>query len=169
MSFHNGKFRARAIPGGAVLGKTSKDTDQVGITFKLLEGPEANRLIAYYGYFTDATAEGTIEAMRNAGWLGDDLRDLSSIGREDGPDVVLVIRDEANLDGVMQSRVKYVNRVAGSAIKQPMTEAERNDFARRMKGRVAAFNQKQAQSTAQARPPRTPPKHEESRGDDIPF
>src|SRR5687768_7996856 len=165
--FTQGKYRAR--PTIAEYGKTSKDTDQVAITFQLLDGPDAGKHIAYYGYFTDATAEETFEAMRNAGWDGADLRDLSSIGKDPQHEVVLVIRNEPDLEGAMRSRVRYVNRAAGgAALKTKMTDAERDSFARRMQGKLDQYKRKAAQTAAQARPPRPVPKLEE-KGDDIPF
>lgn len=166
-----GKYRAR--PVSAEYGKTSRGSDQIAITFLLLNGPNANSHIAYYGYFTDKTAEHTFEAMTNAGWDGVDLRVVSMIGRPNGPEVQIVIDHEPDeRDGGVRPRVRYVNRLAGSgsAIKTPMTDNDRDTFARRMSGALENYKRKAAQTAAQARPPqRSAPQHETNRGDDIPF
>jgi hypothetical protein len=166
--FTPGKYRAQ--PTQAEYGKASTGSDQIAITFRLLDGPEAGQHIAYFGYFTEATAEHTFEAMTNAGWDGVDLADVSMIGREGGPLVQLVIANEEDKrDGGVRSRVRYVNRVAGPVLKQKMTEGERADFAKRMRGALDNYKRKAAQATAQARPPQRQPQHETHRGDDIPF
>ncbi len=64
-----GKYRARPI--AAALGLTSKGTDQIAVTFELLD--PAGERITWYGFFTEKTTDRTLESLRHCGWKGNDL------------------------------------------------------------------------------------------------
>src|SRR3954462_1979761 len=51
-----------------------KRTPQVVVNFEIVdEGEQKGRRIAWIGYFTEATTERTIQALRYCGFRGDDL------------------------------------------------------------------------------------------------
>lgn len=126
--------RARAVEGA--LGTASNGTEQVGVQFVLLEGPDEGKNITWYGFFTEKTVDRTIESLRLCGWQGDDLSDLTGI---DANDVYLVIAHEENQKGETIARVQWVNgQPQGLAMKDRMDEGTAKAFAERMKGHVLA-------------------------------
>lgn len=139
----DGTYRARAMPGTAQLGYTSKGTEQVVVGFEFQDAPHKGQKIAWYGYFSEATAERTIESLRFCGWTGDDLFDLSTVGSPESSDVDIVIESEEDEQGKRRTRVRWVNRRGiGMALKEKMNEQQARDFAKRMKGAVLAQKQK---------------------------
>jgi hypothetical protein len=158
--YENGKWRARAVQGSPKIGRAGTGSEQVGVQFQILEGPDEAKYITWYGYFTEATTERTLEALRIAGWKGDDFCDLSTIGDDEAEDVQLVIEDEADQQGEMRSRAKFVNRLgSGVAMKDTMSETDVRAFAARMRGAVIAHNQKsgtRAPSSSGQRPAARP-------------
>jgi len=70
-----GTYRARATE--AEFGFTNTGTEQVAVLFEVVEDGEfQGERITWFGFFTDATSERTIQALRVCGWAGDDLGDL---------------------------------------------------------------------------------------------
>lgn len=131
--------KARAVE--AALGYTSQDNEQVAIDFVLLEGPNENAHITYYGSFSEKAVEHTLKALRTCGWEGDDLSDLSGI---DANEVELVIAHEEDLEGQLRARIRWVNAPGsrGIAMKTRMDEGAAKAFAERMKGHVLAHKQR---------------------------
>src|SRR5262245_48948220 len=85
-------YRARALH--SALGRARNGREQIAVEFQILdEGFESER-ITWYGYFGDegrgtrTPTQITVEALRNCGWVGDDLSDLSGI---DANEVALVV------------------------------------------------------------------------------
>ena len=64
-----GNYRGR--PVRAALGTSSKGTEQIAVEFELIE-PAGERM-TWYGFFTEATTDRTIESLRHCGWQGNDL------------------------------------------------------------------------------------------------
>ena len=133
-----GTYRAVAID--AALGETSTGKEQVAVQFRLLDVEHAP--LTWYGYWTEATADRTIESLRIAGWTGTDLMDLTELASGQTPEVSLVIDEEADLQGVMRTRIRWINRPNGQgvAIKNPLEPDKAKAFAARMKGQIVAFD-----------------------------
>jgi hypothetical protein len=131
-----GTYKARAVEGA--LGFTSNDNEQVAVLFETIE-PQPRR-ITWYGFFTEATSERTLESLRHMGWKGDDLSDLSGITDNE----VYIVVDHEDYQGKTQARVRWVNSGAGGALamKATMDKARAQAFAARMKGAVVAQRQK---------------------------
>ncbi len=157
------KKRARAI--NAAVGKASTGTHQIAIEFEYLDESGG---ITYYGPLTDAAFEYTMRAIRTAGFQGDDLSDLSSLCN-DTPEVVLVIGPE-EYNGKTTLKVKFINSPGGLAMKDALRGDDLAAFARKMKGKIVAYDRS-------AGAPKAPPaararQVEPSSGggpDDIPF
>lgn len=145
-----GTWKARACDGA--LGFTSKGTEQIAIDLQLLEGPNTGNHITWYGYFSEATFERTIESLRLLGWKSDDLSDLRGI---DANEVSIVIEHEPDLQGEYRARVKWINGLGGVALKDRMDVGAAKAFAARMKGQVLA--QKTAAPRTVAPKPSAPP------------
>ena len=130
-----GTYRARSVEGA--LGETSTGKEQVAVVFELLD---VGQKITWYGYFTDKTLESTFRALRTAGWTGQDLSDLSTLSREDAPEVHLVVEHEKDKEGQNRARVRWVNSTGGVGLKASLAPDKAKAFAARMKGAVAAFD-----------------------------
>jgi len=166
-----GTYRARGVT--AALGLTSKGSEQVAVELTLLEGENEGKSITWYGYFTDKTTERTLDSLRHLGWEGDDLADLTGIDRNE---VNVVIEDEQDDRGEYRSRVRWINRAGGLALKERLQGDQLKAFSARMKGAVLAHKQKSGAPRSngngggQRRPPsrgsdRPPPPED----DDLPF
>jgi len=145
-----GYHKARALFGA--LGFTSKGTEQVAVEFEITEGDCKGEHITWFGFFTDQTTDRTIESLRNCGWQGDDLSDLSGLG---DLEVSLDVGEE-EYEGKTHLRVKWVNAPrTGVTLKQAMTDAEAKAFAQRLKGAVIAQRSKSGAAPRQQSPQRS--------------
>lgn len=164
-----GKYVAKAQDVG--LGMTDTGKEQIGILFEVVEGESAGEVVTWRGYFTEKTAQRTIESLRHCGWQGDDL---STLTVDDLPANVQIVVDEEEYDGSTYTRVKWVNRLgAGLAMKSAMDASSAKSFAARFRGLCAATpKQKPAPAptpTNGTRPPAAaPPMREPGADEDIP-
>ena len=72
-----GTYRAIALDGH--LGFTSKGNEQIVVRFVITEGPQKEQSIQWFGFFSDACFDRTIQSLRHCGWKGDDVSDLTGI------------------------------------------------------------------------------------------
>jgi hypothetical protein len=161
-----GIYRARAKEWE--LGEASTGTEQIGVLFALTD-PEANGdTITWFGSFTEKAAPYTLQSLRNCGWEGDNLESLDGL---DANEVELVV-EEQEYNGKVSLRVKYINRVGSGSLslKSPMSPEKKRAFAARMRGQIAALDQKNGtkKPTSRTGPlsPEPPPIAESG---DIPF
>jgi hypothetical protein len=172
-----GEYRASAR--AAVLGTTKNGTEQVAVTFDLLDLP--GQTITWYGFFSEKAEEIAFRGLRAAGFAGADLSDLASL--QPGPECVLVI-DHETYEGKVRAKVKFINRGgAGIPVKSQLDPGSAKAFAARMKGRILAFDQgagspplpkPAAKPTPRAPASDSPPQglldqQAGEQGDDIPF
>lgn len=165
-----GKYYGHAVE--AVLGTTSTGKDQIAVVFELDE-PVGQR-ITWYGYFTEATEDRTIESLRATGWKGLDFS-VFAYGNELPADVTetveLVVEHEQGNDGIWRAKVRWVNKSSGLTVRDPMDAPRAAQFAQRMRARLAAFDAKiGAKPTPKATPkPKAAPSSAPVSDDDIPF
>jgi|GEM_PF-1281403 len=174
-------FRAKARAGHWGLGVTGSGKDQVAVLFDIsTEGADVKD-ITWYGYFTEATFERTIEALRHCGWEGDDLSNLQGL---DAHEVDLVIEDE-EYNGSIAPKVQFVNRPGGLALSAPMGVEKTKAFAASMRDRIRAIDASKGVRKAAATPatapkpaprpapqragPPEPPPHTDADSFDVPF
>jgi hypothetical protein len=142
------KFRAKAVDVG--LGFTNNGNEQIGVVFEVVEGDCAGEEITWYGFFTEKTAQRTIESLRYCGWQGNDL---ASIDVEDIPKVVQIVVEEDEYEGKRRLRVQWVNRDgAGLAMKTRLAGSAAASFAARMKGLCMAVKPEPVQVERAQRP-----------------
>ena len=136
-----GRYRGR--PVAAALGLSGTGKEQIAVAFDFVE-PAGTRK-TWYGFFTDETADRTVEALRACGWKGDDL----SVFVEGAPlpegfdqEVELVVKQEEYPvgSGQISDRIAFVNSGGGLALKTPLTKEQASAFATRMKTRIGAFD-----------------------------
>jgi hypothetical protein len=186
-------YRAKATSWA--FGMTQGGKQQLGVAFDVLEEgvPDQEKRLAWYGSFSDAAFDRTIESLRILGWEGEDLTELDEggPGRLDVNEVSLVVEDEEYPEGSGQWTVKvqFVNKPGGGAVvKNRMAPEDVKSFAAQMRGKIRALNASQGKATApvgqqrqpQPRPapaprsaPRPPPQRPEpppeAYDEDIPF
>jgi hypothetical protein len=127
-------------PVSAALGLTSSGKEQIAIQFEFLD-PAGERL-TWYGFFTDAAFDRTIESLRACGWTGSSLDEFAGEKLPAGVDhqVELVVQHE-EYQGKTQVRIAFVNSIgAGLALKSAMSHDQARSFAAKMKGRIAALS-----------------------------
>lgn len=117
-----GTYRAIAVSGA--LGFTANGKEQVAVVFNLLD---MNQQITWYGYFTEATEDRTMQALSYAGW------DWVNLDFPEPPEVYLVIEHEEDQKGQTRAKVRWVNQATGkSGLKNEMTPEQAKEFAKRM-------------------------------------
>lgn len=133
-----GKFQARAVDWSLVA-PSGEGEPQVVVRLELLDGPDAGSHINWYGHFTDLTRERTFEALRNMGWKGNNLADLSSLSAGVVVEAVIQIKRQTmgRNAGKDVSEVRWINRGGGGGSKikidRPLDERATRTFAARMK------------------------------------
>jgi hypothetical protein len=156
----------------AQFGKSpEKGTPQVVVAVEILEGEESGRVLTWFGYFTDKTADRTLEALRFLGFKGEDLTTLPSQPLDQK--VEIIVRHE-DYNGKTQARIAWINRPGGGGFKldKPMPANDLRMFAASLKGRLAKVPEVKGERGV---PGATPPPASESQreparpDDDIPF
>lgn len=139
-----------AHPLNYQFGKSSKkQTEMVSVTFQFVDGPNKDKRISWSGYFTDATAERTMDALEHCGWDGDDIKALKGFGTKN---VELVIEEEQGQDGNMYPRVQWVNKLFNRGPGVLFEEEELDGFATRMASVNAARKRKKQEAATDPDP-----------------
>lgn len=118
------------------LGETSTGKEQIAVQFEILTPDADIRSITWFGFFTDAALERTIQSLRYCGWTGADLTDLAGM---DANEVELVVDDEV-YEGKTRTKVKWINRPGGLSLKSPMDGNRRKAFAASMRANIRAID-----------------------------
>lgn len=125
-----GKYRARVKT--ADFGFTSNGSEQVQVIFDILDPDYDGETVPWWGYFSEKTAERTMQSLRYCGWKGDDVTNLEGISDNE---VELEV-EHNTYNGKTNARVAWVNRPGsggGITVKAPMPEDKRKAFAKKMK------------------------------------
>lgn len=147
-----GTYHAHAV--GAQIGFTSKGNEQIAVEFELTDEEYAGQHITWIGFFTEATTERTMESLRHCGWHGDDITEAMRDGLA-ANEVQLVIDHEV-YEGKTQVRVRWVNKPGsggGMKLRAPMDDAQKRQFAAKMKAQAVASRMKAGVKPAPAREP----------------
>ena len=148
-------------------GRTAKGTHQLLVMFEILDEPYQGTRLAWFGYFTQASWNRTLESLRHCGFQGDDL---ATINRQtlDRVVSVKVEHETSQKTGRTFARVGFVNAAGGVQLASPMQDHEVREFAAMMRAKIA-----NTQETRPARPQSPPPAQGHPSGygpdDDIPF
>lgn len=161
MALQDGTYRAKAR--ASALTESSNGTPTAAVEFVVLSPEEsAGQSITWYGYLSEKAFPYTVEGLRNCGWTGDDLSDLSGI---DANEVSIVIVTE-EYEGKQHSKVRYVNKLGGLAVKSPMTADKAKAFAASMKAAIRAID---VAKGAGAKPSGSKPAGAPMADGDVPF
>jgi hypothetical protein len=141
-----GKYRVKAVE--AVFGEASTGTEQIGVLLEVVDGDHKGTLLTWYGYFSEAAEERTIQSMRYLGWKGVDITDLSSMyaGQEAQAD----IEHDTDQEGKTRAKVQWIN---GIGMKKKMEGAQLASFAKRIRGVAARVGGAAAGGASSGMPP----------------
>ena len=142
------------------LGHSKNGTEQIAVLFDYIDSNGEASTITWFGYFSEAACDRTIEALRYCGWEGDDFGRLDGLDKNE---VELVIENET-YEGKSHLKVQWVNRLAALALKAPMDQNQVAAFAARMRGKAVASRQKMA-AAPRAQQPARAPAHRSPAGD----
>lgn len=147
-----GIYNAKAVDAAVGVSNTGKE--QIAVCFELTDGEFKGEQITWYGYFTEVSIDKTVKSLVNAGFNGDDFRDLSSIKGE-----VSLTLSEEEYDGKKILKVAWVNKIGEGnlRLKNRLDKKEMDDFANRMNGYLKSSM------------PAIKPKTSDLDEDDIPF
>ena len=141
MAIKPGTYIARAEE--LDFGITDNNKDYVAVQFKIEEGESIGQRITWFGYFSEKTHERTIQALRYCGWEG---HDFTRITNDDiRKNLVQLVIDEEEYEGKLRTKVQWVNRLGGMAVKNRMSDEQRAAFAKRMKGAALSVSKDLAQ------------------------
>lgn len=127
----------KAMPRDAVMGKTSKGAEQLGIAFEILDGDEKGKTITAYLYFSEKSVDRTLESLEHCGWDGESLRDLrTALTRE-----VSIVVELDTYEGKTSAKVRWINSGAGAAVKEKLEPAAIVSLEQRLKGKMLARKQ----------------------------
>ena len=139
-----GNYRARADKSTVIFGKAKTGSDQVAITFDLLD-PKAEgyqQRILWIGTLAGGALDNTLNGIIAAGWVGSDLLALDGIG---DVECSLKIKHEADQEGVMRARVDYVNPLSKAfAFKEALDPNGVAALSDRLAGPIMAARQRAA-------------------------
>jgi len=162
MSLQAGKYFARAIPESVQFGRATTGTEQIAITFRILEsaghGAETGDEITWIGALgNEKSLEITAKALRACGC--DDPEELQSDPTCVGRNVVELDVQSELYQGKPSLRVKWVNTPRRFAFKQALDAGSKATALSRLKG--YAIRDAQANGAQTSAPGRVV--------DDIPF
>lgn len=158
-----GRYRAFAVPVTTMngdtwcqIGESKNGKPQAVVNFEILDGEEAGRRIAWFGYFTEKTAARTVEALRYCGFTGDDLAAATVQPLEQ--EVEIVVNHET-YEGKTSAKVQWVNRAGGGGFKleKPMDRNGLNRFAAQMKNAVRQVPESPGAKAERGAKPAAPP------------
>lgn len=168
-----GTYKARAREWA--LGKSQNGKEQIAVLFELVGGPHDGQSITWFGYFTDATLDRTLDSLRHCGWSSDSLAELDGLDQNE----VEIVVDQEEYQGKTRTKVQWVNRPSKLALKEQLSAQEAQAFAARLRGRTVAHKQKYGSpAAAQPRQDRRPndrfngdpgPGYTDDPQDEIPF
>jgi hypothetical protein len=125
-----GNYRAQAVDGH--LSYTSKGNEQVVVKLVIAGGPQDGQHITWFGFFSDACFDRTIQSLRYCGWKGDDVSALDGL---DANEVEIVV-EHSEYKGKVTPTVRWINQAGGGA---GMSPVQARDFAESVKGRIAGM------------------------------
>lgn len=132
---YEGVHRAKAVEWDL---DVQNGKECVVVRFEFADGPHTGRSIQWWGYFTEAAVDRTMESLRYCGWDSDSIAELDNLGANE---VELVVKDE-EYQGKWRSKVQWVNRLSRLFTSSPMDAQQRAAFAARMRGKAVASRQK---------------------------
>lgn len=128
------------------LGHAGNGNEQVAVLFEVTQGEHAGKSITWFGSFSDAAVDRTLDSLRYCGWNGDNFAELNGL---DANEVEIVVEVET-YKGKASDKVRWVNRPSQLALREQMTPSAVAAFAVRMKAKALAHRQSYASAQPRA-------------------
>lgn len=157
---------------------SKKGTQQCAVCFEILRGPQAGQKVTWIGYFTDATIERTLNALRICGFEGDDV---SSFPGQSPENEVSIVVEHEEYDGKVRVKVAWVNEPGGGGMKManPFDDKALRKFGAQLKGTLKAMPAVKTKKAVREEPTEAPSSVADDMGepgntvgddaDDLPF
>jgi len=162
----NGTHMGKVVGFG--LGGLENGKEHVAIEFEFYELEGAPRM-TWYGYLhTEKVFPRTMKVLREIGWHGTDVSDLTGMEELEAS---LVVETE-EYEGKQRQKIKWVNSPNGGPAYAQMDSPAVKQFAAGLRGRIAAFDQSNVAPKVNGKPvARAKPRAEASDeiADDMPF
>jgi hypothetical protein len=142
------RAKGRAIAGTQEFGSGERG-EQVGLRVQVIGGEFDGQAIPWYGHFTPAAEERTIEQLQIAGWDGTDFANLPGLG---STEFELQFEEyegfrEGDGERFLYYKGQWINRLS-VGMKNVLTPDQKADFAARMQakyGKCAPVGQRSQQ------------------------
>ncbi len=144
MSLSAGIYAARAIPivddklgeVGVRFGESEeKHTPFAQVLCQVVRGPAAGQTITWSGYFAGGATDHTIKALRNFGFVGDELSEFQDQRPENEVSIVVEMKESRN--GRSYPTVSWVNSPnRGMKIERPIEGKELRRFSAEFKAHL---------------------------------
>jgi hypothetical protein len=143
------RAKARAVAGSHEFGVSSNNNEQVGLRVEVIGGEFDGQSFVWFGTFSQAAEERTIEQLQIAGWTGEDIINLPGVGTTEF-EVQLEEYEDYNEQNAPYTYVKakWLNRIS-VGMKNAMDASQKADFARRMAMRMGKPAPQQTRSNGQ--------------------
>jgi hypothetical protein len=141
------RVKARALGDTFEFGFASTGTEQVGVRVVVVGGDYDGHEFTWYGYFTEASEDRTIDSLKIMGWDGTDVVSLPGLG---STEFELQLEEQLDEQGHPYWRPTFVNRM-GVAMKQVMDPAAKASFAARINAKMRAQTPASARTAPQQR------------------
>ncbi len=129
-------------------GVSSNGNEQVAILFEITQGEHAGKTRTWFGSFSDAAIDRTLDSMRHCGWDGDSLANVENLQNNE----VEIVIEEEEYQGKRREKIKWINKPAGLKLQHQLAGSARDAFAAKLRGKVIAHKKKYG-----AQPPPTAP------------
>jgi hypothetical protein len=122
------RVKAKAVAGSHEFGVAGTGTEQIGLRVQVLEGEHEGQEFVWYGYFSEAAVEMTLQALKTSGWDGSDFVNLPGLG---STMFSLTLQDETNQQGENVLRATFINPL-GVPMKEKMDDSAKAALAKRI-------------------------------------
>lgn len=146
------RAKARALAGSQEFGVSSNKNEQVGLRLQIVGGELDGQMVTWYGTFSPAAEERTIEQLQIAGWNGEDFANLPGLGSTE-VEVQLEEyegQDQETGEHFLWHKAAWINRI-GVTMKNAMNAGEKASFAQRMQAKYGKGGQQAAPRGSQQR------------------
>lgn len=134
----------RLIPEGKYKGqvedwyfaKSSKGTPYIAVRFRLLNTGD---FVWWYGYFSPATIERTVESLRYCGWTGCEIDRMAEDGMGSKQPILVIEHEE--YEGQVRARVRWINSGDPVVSAPRLKDDELRAFSRELRDSIRAIDE----------------------------
>jgi len=155
MGMGPGQYKIKAVAGAFQIGKSSKGTEQIGVTVECVggDGADKNRQFTWFGFCNTAdNIKRTLESCKTLGWDGGSVLEMKGLGSVEA----IGSFDEEEYEGKTSLRLNWINAAGGVQMRDKLVGGELQSFAARMQAAAASLGMVPSTGAAPAVPPSQP-------------